>query len=111
MPGIQIDYNWNLEYESKKTGKQVENKRETVDILIEFYEKVRLDEDYKNELIDNGILTDKGLSKAKIKELLDMKDITFKKSMNKPLMLQYIKDKNIDIESNNRYIKLNYNIS
>jgi len=111
MPGIQIDYNWNLKYESKKTGKQVENNKETVDTLIEFYEKVKLDEDYRNELINDGILTDKGLSKAKIKELLDMKDITFKKSMNKPLMLQYIKDKNIDIESNNRYINLNYNIS
>ena len=106
MPGIKIDYNWNLEYESKKTGKQVENKRETVDTLIEFYEKVRLDDDYRNELIGNGILTDKGLSKAKIKELLDIKTDTFNKSMNKPLMLQYIKDKNIDLLSNNRYVKL-----
>ena len=104
MPDIQITYNWGIEYKSKKTGKQVENKKDVVETLIEFYEKVRLDEEYRDEMISKDVLTDKGLSKAKVKELLDLKDITFKKSMNKPLMLQYLKDNNIDIESNNRYI-------
>ena len=56
--------------------------------------------------IDN-VLTDKGLSKAKTKELLNIKTNTFNISMTKPLMLQYIKDKNIDLLSNNRYLKFN----
>ena len=105
MPDIQITYNWGIEYKSKKTGKQVENKKDVVETLIEFYEKVRLDEDYRDELISKDILLDKGLSKAKVKELLDIKTNTFNISMSKPLMLQYIKDKNIDLISNNRYVK------
>jgi len=106
MPDIQITYNWGIEYKSKKTGKQVENKKDVVETLIEFFEKVRLDEEYRDELISKDILMDKGLSKAKVKELLDIKTDTFNKSMNKPLMLQYIKDYNFDLVSNNRYIKL-----
>jgi len=105
MPDIQITYNWGIEYKSKKTGKQVENKKDVVEILIEFYEKVRLDEDYRDEMISKDILLDKGLSKAKVKELLDIKTNTFNISMSKPLMLQYVKDKNIDLISNNRYVK------
>ena len=107
MPDIQITYNWGIEYKSKKSGKQVENKKDVVETLIEFFERFRLDEDYRNELIENGVFGDKGLNKAKVKELLEIKDDTFKKSMIKPLMLQYIKDNNIDTESNKRHIKIN----
>jgi len=74
--------------------------------LVEFYEKVRLDENYRNELIENEVLLEQGLSKAKMKELLDIKTDTFNKSMNKPIMLQYVKDYNIDLTSNNRYVKI-----
>ena len=56
-------------------------------------------------MISKDILLDKGLSKAKVKELLDIKTNTFNISMSKPLMLQYVKDKNIDLISNNRYVK------
>jgi len=105
MPDIQITYNWGIEYKSKKSGKTIDNKKDVVEMLIEFFEKVRLDEYYRDELIENDILLEQGLSKAKVKELLDIVNITFKKAMTKPLMLQYIKDNNIDVESNNRYIK------
>jgi hypothetical protein len=106
MPDIQITYNWGIEYKSKKSGKQVENKKDVVETLIEFFEKVRLDKGCRVELFVNGVLLDQGLSKAKIREMFDIKSITFKKAMTKPIMLQYIKDNNIDIESNNRYIKI-----
>jgi len=106
MPDIQITYNWGIEYKSRKSGKSVENKKDVVETLIEFFDKVKLDEEYRNELIEKGILLEQGLSKSKVKELLDIKNITFSKSMIKPLMLQYIKDYNIDMESNNRYIKI-----
>jgi len=106
MPDIQITYNWGIEYKSRKSGKQIENKKDVVETLIEFFEKVRLDEVYRDELVENGVLLEHGLNKAKVKELLDIKDDTFKKSMIKPLMLQYIKDYNIDIDSNKRHIKI-----
>jgi len=105
MPDIQITYNWGIEYKSRKSGKTVENKKDVVETLIEFYEKFRLDEDYRNKLFVDEIFTEKGLSKAKIKELLDIKTNTFNISMSKPLMLQYVKDYNIDLISNNRYVK------
>jgi len=105
MPDIQITYNWGIEYKSRKSGKTVENKKDVVETLIEFYEKFRLDENYRNKLFVDEIFTEKGLSKAKIKELLDIKTNTFNISMSKPLMLQYVKDYNIDLISNNRYVK------
>lgn len=106
MPNIQISYDWNLKYTSKSKNKIIQNKKEVDEILINFFEKVRLNQNYRKELIDNGVLTDKGLNKAKIKELLQIKTTNFKKYMKTPLMLQYIKDKNLDVESNNRYIKI-----
>lgn len=107
MPEIQISYDWDLGYKSKKTGNQVDNKKDVVEILIEFFEKVRNNIKFLNILLEKEILTDKGLNKSKIKDLLNIKPDTFKKSMAKPLMLQYIKDNNIDLKSNNRYIKFN----
>jgi len=104
MPDIQITYNWGLKYQSKKSGKVVENKKDVVETLIEFFDKVLADEDYRDGLILNETLLEQGLSKAKVKELLDIKSDTFKKSMIKPIMLQYLKDNNMDIESNRRYI-------
>jgi len=90
----------------KENNKIIENKKDVADILIEFFEKIRLDENYRDKLIEDKILFEQGLSKSKMKELLDIKNITFSKAMIKPIMLQYIKDYNIDTESNNRYIKL-----
>lgn len=107
MPDIQISYDWNLQYESKSKGKIIENKKEIVEILIDCFERIISDEKYKLELINQEVLTDKGISKSKLKTLLDIKNDTFKKAMIKPIMLQYIKDKNLDITSNNRYIKIN----
>jgi len=106
MPDIQITYNWGIEYKSRKSGKTIENKKDIVETLIEFFEKVRLDEIYRDEMTEKGVLLEQGLNKAKVKELLEIKDDTFKKSMIKPLMLQYIKDYNIDIDSNKRHIKI-----
>lgn len=107
MPDIQITYDWELGYESKSTGKKVTNKKDVVETLIEFFEKVRKNEDnFNNNLIEKDILTDKGLNKSKIKELLSIKTNTFNVSMSKPLMIQYIKDNKIDIETNNRYVNI-----
>lgn len=106
MPGIKISYDWNLQYESKSKGKIIENKKELDEILIDFFEKIRLSQNYRNELTKSKVLTDKGLNKSKIKELLELKPTSFKKYMRTPLMLQYIKDKNLDVISNNRYIKI-----
>lgn len=108
MPNIQISYDWNLQYNSISKGKIIKNKKETVEIVIDFFEKVKTNKKYRQELTSQNVLTEKGLNKAKIKELLDIKNDTFKKVMLKPLMLQYLKDNEIDITSNNRYIKIKY---
>lgn len=89
--------------------KKIKPKRKTIEeILINFFEKIIINKEYRKELINKNILFDQGLSKCRIKNLFNIKDDTFKKVMKKPIMIKYIKDRNIDIKSNNRYIKLKF---
>jgi len=92
----------NLEELSKRIDKKY-----LAEKLIDFFNKVKENKNnFCLDLIKSGILSDKGLSKAKLKDLFNSKTDTFKKALNRPIIVQYIKDNNIDVHSNNRYIKL-----
>jgi len=83
------------------------DKKYLAEKLVDFLNNVKENKNnFCLDLIKQKVLTDKGLSKSKLKELFNSKTDTFSKAINKPIMVEYIKNNNIDMESNNRYIKL-----
>jgi len=91
-----------------KTLNECIDKKYLAEKLIDFFDKVKSDKDgFCNKLIENGILSDKGLSKAKLKELFNVKSDTLKKAIHRQILAQYIIDNNIDMDSNARHIKIN----
>ena len=65
------------------------------------------DEEYRNELIEKKLYSvDKGIKKAKLRELIDISSrTTFSKALETPLMKQFIKDYNINIIESSQFIK------
>ena len=108
MPGVNIAYDWDLDYTDKNEENKRHEKYPPEYIIIGIIKRIQEDEIFRQELIDTGKFTSKGIKKQILRELCEIRTRdTFNKALKSPLFQEFSNDKQIDINTSH-YIKINY---
>lgn len=114
MKGINMSYDWDLDYEPEKLylkeNKVLNNTQKIIDCIKFIVEnKNKQSNSVINQYKESKLLTDKGINKKLLRECLEFKTRdTFNKAINEPIFQQFCIDYNINISnSKSRYIKIN----
>ena len=98
MPGVNILYDWKLDYKHKQSGKKTEitSKEKLINEII----RIQDNPVYRQFLIAKKILTNKGIKKVDLRKLCNINSRqVFSKAINSPMFIQFCKDRDIDISN------------
>lgn len=106
MPGVNILYDWDLNYEHEYNNKEKALTKE--EILINEIIKIQDNPVYRELLVAKGILTNKGIKKSDLRELCGFQARnTLSNAIKSPIFQQFCSDRNIDISNTKaHYIKI-----
>ena len=114
MPGINILYDWDLDYEPERKNKKINKVESNTQKIINCIKYIIDNENHPEnmklvEFRENGLLTDKGINKKALREYLGFKNRSiFNRAINNPMFKQFCIDYHIDISNAKlRYIRIN----
>lgn len=108
MPEINISYDWDISYLSLSGNTIVDTELSNEQKLINLLRSIIETSGSIEQLInDKKYIAGKGIKKATLREMLDIKSrTTFTNALNKPLTQQFFKDYNITLVNKSQYILL-----